>query len=50
MPIGPLPVVRVIALERKAIASIGFPNITPQLAREADFLGVFDPLKGAKHG
>jgi hypothetical protein len=29
---------------------IGFPDITPQLARESGFLGVLDLLKVAKHG
>jgi hypothetical protein len=29
---------------------IGFPDITPELARESGFLGVLDLLKVAKHG
>lgn len=29
---------------------IGFPDITPKLARESGFLGVLDLLKVAKHG
>jgi len=33
-----------------AIAQIGFPDITPELARESGFLGVLDLLKIAKHG
>jgi hypothetical protein len=33
-----------------SIQSIGFPDITPQLARESGFLGVLDLLKVAKHG
>src|SRR5260370_35569322 len=32
------------------IEAIGFPDITPQLARESGFLGIVDLLKGAKHG
>jgi len=28
----------------------GFPDITPELARESGFLGVLDLLKVAKHG
>ena len=34
----------------ESIAPIGFPDITPQLARESGFLGVIDLLKVAKHG
>jgi hypothetical protein len=33
-----------------SIEPIGFPDITPQLARESGFLGVLDLLKVAKHG
>jgi hypothetical protein len=33
-----------------SIQPIGFPDITPQLARESGFLGVIDLLKVAKHG
>ena len=33
-----------------SIQPIGFPDITPQLARESGFLGVLDLLKVAKHG
>src|ERR1700740_2737273 len=33
-----------------SIEPIGFPDITPELAREAGFLGVLDLLKVAKHG
>ena len=32
------------------IKPIGFPDITPELARESGFLGVIDLLKVAKHG
>jgi hypothetical protein len=38
------------AIEIDSIESIGFPDITPQLARESGFLGVLDLLKVAKHG
>src|SRR6516164_1894622 len=37
-------------IEIDSIAPIGFPDITPQLARESGFLGVLDLLKVAKHG
>jgi hypothetical protein len=37
-------------IEIESIAPIGFPDITPQLARESGFLGVVDLLKVAKHG
>jgi hypothetical protein len=37
-------------IEIDSIESIGFPDITPQLARESGFLGVVDLLKVAKHG
>ena len=33
-----------------SIDMIGFPDITPMLARESGFLGVVDLLKVAKHG
>ena len=33
-----------------SIERIGFPDITPELARESGFLGVLDLLKVAKHG
>ena len=33
-----------------SIEPIGFPDITPQLARASGFLGVLDLLKVAKHG
>jgi hypothetical protein len=33
-----------------SIQPIGYPDITPQLARESGFLGVVDLLKVAKHG
>jgi hypothetical protein len=33
-----------------SIEPIGFPDITPELARESGFLGVLDLLKFAKHG
>jgi hypothetical protein len=33
-----------------SIQQIGFPDITPGLARESGFLGVLDLLKVAKHG
>ena len=38
------------AIEIDSITPIGFPDITPQLARESGFLGVVDLLKVAKHG
>jgi hypothetical protein len=38
------------AIEIDSIEPIGFPNITPELARESGFLGVLDLLKVAKHG
>jgi hypothetical protein len=37
-------------IEVDSIEAIGFPDITPQLARESGFLGVLDLLKVAKHG
>jgi len=33
-----------------SIQLIGFPDITPGLARESGFLGIIDLLKVAKHG
>ena len=33
-----------------SIETIGFPDITPELAKESGFLGVLDLLKVAKHG
>jgi hypothetical protein len=38
------------AIEIDSIEPIGFPDITPELARESGFLGVLDLLKIAKHG
>ncbi len=37
-------------IEVDSIEPIGFPDITPELARESGFLGVLDLLKTAKHG
>jgi hypothetical protein len=37
-------------IEIDSITPIGFPDITPELARESGFLGVIDLLKVAKHG
>jgi hypothetical protein len=37
-------------IEVDSIENIGFPDITPQLARQSGFLGVLDLLKVAKHG
>ena len=37
-------------IEVDSIAPIGFPDITPELARESGFLGILDLLKIAKHG
>jgi len=37
------------AIEIDSIETIGFPDITPELARESGFLGVLDLLKVAKH-
>jgi hypothetical protein len=33
-----------------SIEPIGYPDITPELARESGFLGVIDLLKVARHG
>ena len=38
------------AVEVDSITPIGFPDITPELARESGFLGLIDLLKVAKHG
>src|SRR3954462_14845848 len=37
-------------VEVDSIQPIGFPDITPALARESGFLGLVDLLKVAKHG
>lgn len=37
-------------IEVDSIEPIGFPDITPELARESGFLGLLDLLKVAKHG
>ena len=37
-------------IEIDSIEPIGFPDITPALARESGFLGVIDLLKVAQHG
>jgi hypothetical protein len=37
-------------IEIDSIEPIGFPEITPELARQSGFLGVLDLLKVAKHG
>jgi hypothetical protein len=38
------------AIEIDSIETIGFPDITPELARDSGFLGLLDLLKVAKHG
>jgi hypothetical protein len=38
------------AIEVDSVETIGFRDITPELARESGFLGVLDLLKVAKHG
>jgi hypothetical protein len=38
------------AIEIDSITPIGFPDITPELARESGFSGVLDLLKVAQHG
>jgi hypothetical protein len=38
------------AIEVDSIEPIGFPDITPELARESGFLGLVDLLKVANHG
>src|ERR1700693_437933 len=37
-------------IQVESIEPIGFPDITPELARESGFLGVLDLLKVVKHG
>src|SRR5579884_4298873 len=37
-------------IEIDSITPIGYPHVTPELARESGFLGVVDLLKVAKHG
>jgi len=37
-------------IEVDSFEAIGFPDITPELARESGFAGVLDLLKVAKHG
>ena len=37
-------------IEIESVTPIGFPDITPELARESGFLGILDLLKVAKHG
>jgi uncharacterized protein YqfB (UPF0267 family) len=37
-------------IEIESITPIGFPDITPALARESGFTGLLDLLKVAKHG
>lgn len=37
-------------IEVDSIETIGFSDITPELARESGFLGVLDLLKVATHG
>ena len=37
-------------IEIDSMEPIGFPDITPELARQSGFLGVLDLLKVAKHG
>ncbi len=37
-------------IEVDSIEPIGFPDITPELARESGFLGLVDLLKVANHG
>jgi len=37
-------------IEVESVTPIGFPDITPELARESGFLGVLDLLKVAQHG
>jgi hypothetical protein len=38
------------AIKVDSIDPIGFPDITPELARASGFLGVLDLLKVAQHG
>src|SRR5271169_172798 len=37
-------------IEVDSVTPIGYPDITPALARESGFLGIVDLLKVAKHG
>jgi hypothetical protein len=37
-------------IEIDSMETIGFPDITPELARASGFLGLLDLLKVAKHG
>src|SRR5882762_9110730 len=37
-------------IQLDSIQPMGFPDITPELARESGFLGVLDLLNVAKHG
>ena len=37
-------------IEIDSLTPIGYPDVTPQLARDSGFLGVVDLLKVAKHG
>jgi hypothetical protein len=37
-------------IEIDSMETIGFPDITPELARQSGFLGVLDLLKVVKHG
>ena len=37
-------------IEIDSLEPLGFPDITPELARESGFLGLIDLLKVAKHG
>jgi hypothetical protein len=37
-------------IEVDSIEEIGFPDITPEMARASGFLGVLDLLKVARHG
>jgi hypothetical protein len=37
-------------IEIESVTPIGFPDITPEPARESGFLGVLDLLKVAQHG
>src|ERR1700741_4146692 len=39
-----------VQIEIDCIEPIGFPDITPALAKASGFLGVLDLLKVAKHG
>ena len=37
-------------IEVDSIETIGFPDVTPELARASGFLGILDLLKVARHG